>query len=344
MVHSYRSGWELVATVTRAALFLAPASFLDDVRANLASEGIQDAIAKGDTARIFDWLMGLIQFQGISDAIASAYADEHGLPRWTDIDAALRREPSCPRLLSHWHFECGYRKAAGTCTEPKHLPRCPLPLHPLRKGGLNQAAYSLFLFIRDVCDGDLVGWIDGRLAAADPGINAPDRAAPMRVALLEPLGHVYGVSDKLWSMMLADLLLGGDPARERWLVTSASMIAIDTLVHNFLHRTGVLRRLGAEHPYGCCYGPGGCAEIIEGLARRIDAREFNPGFPACFPRFVQSAIWRFCAGNGLDICNGNRIDDRGRCRNRYCPAYEGCDRLSLKPGRGDPSRDALSPR
>jgi hypothetical protein len=34
-------------------------------------------------------------------------------------------------------------------------------------GRLNQLAYSLFLFIRDVADGDFVGWIDRRLADAD---------------------------------------------------------------------------------------------------------------------------------------------------------------------------------
>src|SRR3954463_16495387 len=37
----------------------------------------------------------------------------------------------------------GYRKASRSCTEPVHLPRCPLPSHPLRKGALNQAAYAL---------------------------------------------------------------------------------------------------------------------------------------------------------------------------------------------------------
>ena len=101
-------------------------------------------------------------------------------------------------------------------------------------------------------------------------------------------------------------------------------------MHNFLHRTGVLRRLGAEHPYGArCYAPGGCADIIEGLARRTDAREFHPEFPAYFPRFVQHAIWRFCAGNGLDICNGNRVNDRRPCENRYCPAFDDCDRICL---------------
>ncbi len=48
------------------------------------------------------------------------------------------------------------------------------------------------------------------------------------------------------------------------------MIAIDPLVHNFLHRTGILRRFKADHSYGQdCYRPGGCAEIIQAVAQRI---------------------------------------------------------------------------
>jgi hypothetical protein len=53
-----------------------------------------------------------------------------------------------------------------------HLPTYPLPRRPARKGSLIQAAYSLFLFIHDICDDDLVGWLDRRLAAADPGPKA----------------------------------------------------------------------------------------------------------------------------------------------------------------------------
>jgi len=82
------------------------------------------------------------------------------------------------------------------------------------------------------------------------------------------------------------------------------MIAVDTLVHNFLHRTGILHRLHGSHRYGPgCYRPSGCADIIEQVAGRIDAREFNPEFPATFPRFVQRAIWFYCAQSGLDVCN-----------------------------------------
>ena len=62
------------------------------------------------------------------------------------------------------------------------------------------------------------------------------------------------------------------------------MIAIDTLVHNFLHRTGILHRFNAEHAYGpACSRPKGCAEIIGRIARRIDARRSNPIYPRVFP-------------------------------------------------------------
>jgi hypothetical protein len=65
-------------------------------------------------------------------------------------------------------------------------------------------------------------------------------------------------------MALAGLLLAGDPERALWTEAGVVMIAVDTLVHNFLHRTGILARLDAGHPYGpACYTPAGCAEILE---------------------------------------------------------------------------------
>ena len=46
------------------------------------------------------------------------------------------------------------------------------------------------------------------------------------------------------------------------------MIAIDTLVHNLLVRTGILARFAADHSYGAaCYQASGCAEIIEAVAQ-----------------------------------------------------------------------------
>ena len=191
-------------------------------------------------------------------------------------------------------------------------------------------AYSLFLFIRDLCGGDLVGWIDQRLADADTGVGSPNRAVTMGNALVGPLREIAGISDKVVSMALADILLTSDPQRERWVTTGAGMIVVDTLLHNFLHRTGVLRRFDAAHTYGPrCYATGGCADLMRGLADSIDARRFNATFPKSFARFIQFSVWRFCSTSELNQCNGLRVNDRHRCRNVSCPAFTACDRIAL---------------
>jgi hypothetical protein len=65
-------------------------------------------------------------------------------------------------------------------------------------------AYSLFLFIRDVADGDLVGWIDRQLQAANelPG---------------PPLREVYGLSDKVPTLALSCILLGAPKKMNLWI-------------------------------------------------------------------------------------------------------------------------------
>ena len=303
-------------------------------RRTSGKNSVAAAVERHDSARVFDWLVEALSYQGIADRIAYEYMQRHGRARWASIEASLARHPSCPKLNSYWQFEnCRYQKGAEICTEPEHIAACPLPASPLRNGHLNQMAYSLFLFIRDVADGDLVAWIDAQLDAADSPA-APDRLELMRAALLEPLRCIYGVSDKVLSVALADLMLGAGQHRPRWAEVGARMIAVDRLVHNFLQRTGILRRLDAEHTYGpACYGAERCVGIIGLIAAEIDARQFNPAFPATFPRFVQSAIWRYCAENGLDICNGNRIDDDARCDNLHCQLFRRCDRLALRTER-----------
>jgi hypothetical protein len=143
--------------------------------------------------------------------------------------------------------------------------------------------------------------------------------------------EIYGVSDKVLAMALSSILLGAPKKMVRWIEVGGSMIAIDTLVHNFLLRTGILHRFKAEHAYGAaCYRPGGCADIIAAVAERIDARQFNPAFPQPFPRFVQHAVWRYCSRSGLDVCNGNQIDDSRRCNNMDCRVRPMCDRVALR--------------
>jgi hypothetical protein len=328
------TGLDYATDIIHAVCRLAGApSLIADFRAGLQRRGIVDAVNHHDTATLFDWLSAALSFQGISDRIAYDYMERHGQATWADISRNVAQAPRCPKLPSYWHFrDCRYHKGSGTCAEPEHLPDCPLPDHRLRNGRLNQTAYSLFLFIRDIAASDLVGWIDARLAEADAP-RAPDRLARLRRALLSPLREVYGVSDKVLSVTLSGLLLGAGQGRRRWAEVGGSMIAVDTLVHNFLHRTGILDRLNARHPYGpVCYLRAGCVGVLEALSQRIDARNFNPEFPAIFPRFVQHAIWRYCAQSGFNVCNGNRVDDRLNCKNVYCRLFDQCDRITLRIG------------
>ncbi len=306
------------------------ASLIDDIRAELRADGIATAIRRHDTAALFDWLVGALSYQGVSNQVAAEYMERHGSATWADIDAKLANSPTCPKLKSYWHFHgCWFDKISRTCSEPDHIDGCPLPTHDLRNGRLNQMAYSLFLFIRDIADGDLVGWIDRQFQAADDPAR-PTRLAQLREALIGPLREVYGVSDKVLTMTLSCILLAAPKRLHLWHEVGASMIAIDTLVHNFLVRTGILARFEADHSYGAaCYQAGGCADIIDAVAQRIDARQFDPSFPQPFPRFVQHAIWRYCAQSGLDVCNGNRIDDRQPCMNVYCQIRSHCDRIVL---------------
>jgi len=284
-----------------------------------------------NNAALFDWLIVILSYQGISDRVASAYIEQHGSVTWNEIANGLSRDPSCPKLRSYWHLEgCGYSKCRGSCSRPDHYAQCPLPKHPLRNGRLNQTAYSLFLFIRDVTDSDLVTWIDSQLAD-ESSRSQKERLASLREALIGPLRNVYGVADKVLNLAFASILLAADERRPHWRELGCSMIAIDTLVHNFFQRTGVLRALSADHPYGeGCYGSNGCAEIIERVSMRIDAREFNRAFPAYFPRFVQYAIWRYCAEGALNICNGNRIATGERCRTGWCRLYGKCARKRIR--------------
>jgi hypothetical protein len=305
-------------------------SFVADIRKELRQHGINPADAHLTTESIFNWLVSALSYQGVSDQVAHGYIERHGQITWRDLKAALAGKPGCPKLASYWHFhQCGYEKISQICNCPEHFQTCSLPVHPLRNGRLNQMAYGLFLFTRDVAGGDLVAWIDARLKSAE-GVPGPVQYARARDALIGPLSNIYGVADKALMMALSVLLIGIGARRRLWIEAGAHMIAVDTLVHNFLHRTGILRKFQATHAYGAdCYRAGACADILAEVAVSIDARQFNPGFPQVFPRFVQHAIWRYCAQRGLGICNGNGIDDSKRCANVYCQIYPTCSRIAL---------------
>ena len=307
-------------------------TFIDDIRQDVIQIGISDAVARRDTPVIFDWLLTAFSFQGVSDQAARTYMERNGTASWAAIQLGLQAAPACHRLASFEKYNgCRYDKGSHTCAEPEHIDVCSVPRAKLRNGRLNQTAYSFYLFVRDIAGGDLVGWIDQRLAAAASTGGRPVSTLALQNALIEPLRHVYGISDKILTMTLSGLLIGAAENRPLWFEAGCGMIAIDTLVHNFLHRTGVLEHCGKPHGYGVgCYAAGGCAELVRAIGGHLDALSFNAHYPRDFPRFVQHAIWRFCAADGLNICNGNQIDDRMACQNVYCHLAQKCDRKPLK--------------
>jgi hypothetical protein len=154
--------------IHRVCCLASSADLIDEVRSENGGLSITASIRNGDTPALFDHLVSALSYQGISDQVAEAYMERYGSATWADIRAKLVQGVTCPKLKSYWHFHgCRYDKVSGTCAEPDHIEACPLPTHYLRNGRLNQMVYSLFLFIRDIADGDLVGWIDHRLQAAD---------------------------------------------------------------------------------------------------------------------------------------------------------------------------------
>jgi hypothetical protein len=319
--------------VTRVCATYGDAAFVQTTSLRLGREGMVRAVREHDNTGIYEYLMDCFNYQGVSNSAASGYLEKHGSISSEAVRLSLTSGAvSCPKLSGFDAFEgCGFVKSRQRCNNTGVFAQCPLPKHDLRKGALNQAAYSLYLFLRDRADGDLVGFMDGLLERADrPG--HPDRQALMRRALIGQLIQIFGVSRKVLNMTFADLLIGSDPNRSRWVDTGSAMIAIDTLVHNFLSRTGIHYRSGTEHQYGSsCYGERGCEGIIDTIAREIDARRFNPDFPTYFPRFVQHAIWRFCAEGGAGICNGRNIGETERCDQQGCAVFPICGRVALSP-------------
>lgn len=187
--------WAYAVNMVETVAWLAgQPDYLDEVREAVKELDLFNATKRPLSAKIFEWLGAATSYQGISDTVARNYMAVHGRPRWRAI-AHGAKYGSCPLLQSYWHFHgCGYRKSGHTCSMPHLIDSRPLPSHEFRNGNLNQLAYSLFLFIRDVADGDLVGWIDGRLAEAEPGSNE-DRLERMSAAIIKPLAGVQGVSD-----------------------------------------------------------------------------------------------------------------------------------------------------
>jgi len=124
---------------------IADNSMFDNAHEELAQAGIAEAVRRHDNAAIFDWFAGALNFQGVADAIATAYLEQHGSVTFSEVKHGLAAHGRCPKLQSYWQFAgCGYRKTLQTCSEPFLFNDCALPRHTMRNGSLNQAAYTCF--------------------------------------------------------------------------------------------------------------------------------------------------------------------------------------------------------
>ncbi|MGH8101856.1 MAG: 3'-5' exonuclease [Chthoniobacterales bacterium] len=260
--------WAYAVNIIETVTWLAgEPDYLDELRGTIASLHLFDRTSRPRSKKVFEWLAAAMSYQGISDEVARTYMAEYGRPRWRDIAHGVKRA-SCPLLQSYWQFYgCCYRKSAHTCTNPHLIGNCPLPTHSFRNGNLNQLAYSFFLFIRDVAKGDLVGWLDARLADAEPGPE-DDRLARMAEAIIGPLTGVHGISHKVLNMALADLMIVCNLDRQIWGEVGGALIAVDTLVHNFLRRTGILRRAAKGLNARFVFIPGLEEQVFPGPRRR----------------------------------------------------------------------------
>jgi hypothetical protein len=291
-------------------------------------QGLGRAVERHDSKALFNWIMYPASYQGVSDRIAESFHEQYGNVTYLQISRALNTKPRCGKLAGFEEFQgCGFVKGNETCNNPVMYSRCPLPRHPLRNGRLNIMAYSLYFFIRDVCDNDLVSFIDQIANQDKPARDRLDE-------LVRDLSRIYGMQGKIIHMVFSSFLLGLGPIKPAWKELGYVAIAIDTLVHNFLHRTGLLLFYGMEHKFSSCYGPRGCRAVLEDLASKIDCSRFSDNNPAYFPRFVQLAVWLFCSEGGENICNGRMIDDNAPCENSDCPLYDLCDRIPLYEGGG----------
>ena len=306
--------------------------YSEDIREILRS----DKGNKFKTKLLFKELMKALSLQGIGDEVVNSYRRAHGDIIYFQIANRLNRQRKrhrllCSKLRSFQRFKgCGYRKETFTCNNPIMLLRCPVRRHDLLKGVLNVKAYSFYFYIRDICQGDMISHFN-RIIERYINTSNPDPSAVIdaRNDLVADFKLIFGVGDKLANMTLSSFLLA-DQDNKSYARVGQTMIAIDSLVHNFLQRTGLLKFYDCHHNYG----PGcskHCVTVIDSLAKKIDARQFNKAHPPYFPRFIQFSLWRFCTINGENICNGVNINDAKPCKQENCPVYFLCDHAPLKP-------------
>ena len=71
-------------------------SYFTSLHHRLAQRGIVAAVQAHDTPPLFCWLVEVLSLQGISDAAAFTFMDQHGRARWEDVARGLQNQPPLP--------------------------------------------------------------------------------------------------------------------------------------------------------------------------------------------------------------------------------------------------------
>jgi hypothetical protein len=288
-------------------------------------------ILKSENAGLFEYLTGSFVYVGGSDRVnLKLWKAVKPRPTFHRIKDQLKRA-RCPRLGTFDDFHgCGYSKYLRTCGEPEYFPECPLPKYFMRFGRINQMVFSVYLFLRDRCRNDFPGFVKSFFGSPKQLARLSEEDLRDKLKLfVKEMTRLHMVGPKLVNMAVADVFCV--TAKDwNYLRVFHRMVAVDTLIHEFLHRSGTLKAFGKEHNYGAaCHKEHGCLGVIEEVARQIDCSRYNEEYPAYFPKLVQSCLWRFCTEScNLNACRRNAV-------NVECEFRDWCDRLpaSRPPGK-----------
>jgi hypothetical protein len=55
----------------------------------LQREGLAWAVETHNTPELYEWLLTVLSFQGVSDSAARTYMREHGTPSWEQMESLL---------------------------------------------------------------------------------------------------------------------------------------------------------------------------------------------------------------------------------------------------------------
>lgn len=268
-------------------------------------------------------LFEIANYQGMSDRAASSWLLTNGNPDFQQLALRLTHERCECAGSVDGISGCGYLRSQRVCSRPALLARCIVPTIPARKGQLARLAVALSYWAKDLPDQNLGMWARSKLKRGDHRAGG--------AAMVEDLKRLPGVSDKVANMIASDVAIGLSTGSDALLSAGASLIVVDSLVHNLLLRTGAIFAVGKPHAFGSgCYALGGCLELIVSFSETIDAHMYNPAWPRLAPRMLQHALWRFCAGNEFNVCNGNQIHAGTKCETSFCPASKWCARQIIE--------------